>query len=132
MSALAEAPVVSRFVDADFASGLLEFERDRYARLEAKYDREVTEMARDLGSLKGEVRFMLSQVSKWWHDHANLSRLLAWLAEREDVEDLSDAAYFLAKPWNWQAEWEQFEAEQNRGVAEANDADDRRKMTEVV
>jgi len=65
----------------------------------------------------------------WWSDPSNLSRLVAWLAEREEIDtDISGVVAFLAKPWKWAPEWETFEAEQIRGVAEANAADDRRKM----
>lgn len=43
-------------------------------------------------------------MTDWWKDHNNLAALWAWLDE-EGCPPEDGPAYFMEKPWKYQAEW---------------------------
>lgn len=40
----------------------------------------------------------------WYEYNGNLARLWRWLDERGEAPN--DPAYFMEKPWKWEAEWD--------------------------
>jgi hypothetical protein len=43
--------------------------------------------------------------SEWWRDCGEIARLLRWLWEEDNI-DQADMIAVVAKPWNWDAEYQ--------------------------
>lgn len=57
----------------------------------------------------------------WYADHQNLALLWRWLEDRGDQP--ADPAHFIEKPWKWEPEWNELQAEQAHEERLATDPD---------
>lgn len=49
----------------------------------------------------------------WWHSHAEIARLLRWLDDGGELEDVEACWRLVEKPWHWDKEYDQMCADQD-------------------
>jgi hypothetical protein len=60
---------------------------------------------------------MRTHVPEWWQHHSNLALLYRHLVQSDQIDpaQADEVAYFLEKPWKWQAEWAELTTEAGHG-----------------